>query len=186
MGKNKRRQIAYFDSVHNVNVECDSQEEIDVFNWMIEAVNRGLVIDFAYQPPSYKLSDTVKYIGLDNKERTLFREHIYSPDFKLTFCPAKAMKLAKELKVSINQADANELPVYIDVKGTFARSDGGRSFSINQKWVMQKHGIYIYKLVPKDFFKLFGVPKASTLTAKTKKPRKMFLSYPEMDVSLFN
>ena len=51
---------------------------------------------------------------------------------------------------------------------------------------MQKHGIYIYKLVPKDFFKLFGVPKASTLTAKTKKPRKMFLGYPEMDASLFN
>ena len=66
---------------------------------------------------------------------------------------------------------------YIDVKGTFAKSDGGRSFSINQKWTYNKHGIYVYKLVPKDFFKLFGVPEACKLTAKTKKPRKMYLGY---------
>lgn len=57
----------------------------------------------------------------------------------------------------------------------FAKNDGGRSFSINQKWMYQRYKLYVYKLVPKKFFSKFGCPKASFYTAKTKKARKNFV-----------
>lgn len=186
MGKNKRRTISVYDSVHSVQLECDSVEEVDFIQWCIEAVGQNILKDFRYQPDSFKLSDSISYLTVDGKSRCLFREHVYSPDFILTFEPNKYLALAKEFKVTLQQLQNNTIDVYIDVKGTFAKSDGGRSFSINQKWTYDKHGIYVYKLVPKDFFKLFGVPEACRLTAKTKKPRKMYLGYKNISQCLLN
>lgn len=186
MGKNKRNQIKFYDSFHDCSVNCDSVEEVDMYSWLLEAHDLGIVIDFKYQPKSYLLSDAVKYVNAEGKQRTLLREHIYSPDFEFTIEPKNCLKLAKELKLSQDQARRDWFKVCVDVKGTFAKSDGGRSFSINQKWLLQKHDVYVCKIVPKDFFKLFGVPKACQLTAKTKKPRKMYLGYPQIDLSLFN
>ena len=68
----------------------------------------------------------------------------------------------------------------IDTKGTFASNDGGRSFSINQKWVYAKYKVYVHKLVPKVFFEKFGVPENCKLTAKTKKPRKAFEGFKDI------
>lgn len=186
MGKNKRNQIKFYDSFHDLNVSCDSVEEVDMYSWLIEAHSLGVVVDFKYQPKSYLLSDTVKYVNVEGKQRTLLREHIYSPDFEFIIEPKKCLKLAKELRLTQDQASCDWFKICVDVKGTFAKSDGGRSFSINQKWLMQKHNVYVCKIVPKDFFKLFGVPKACQLTAKTKKPRKMYLGYPQIDLSLFS
>lgn len=180
MGKNKRRTISVYDSVHSVQLECDSIEEVDFIQWCIEAVAKNILDEFRYQPDSFKLFDSISYLTVEGKSRSLFREHVYSPDFKLTFNPNKNLALAKEFKVTQQQLQNNAVDVYIDVKGTFAKSDGGRSFSINQKWTYAKHGIYVYKLVPKDFFKMFGVPEACRLTAKTKKPRKMYIGYPSI------
>lgn len=66
----------------------------------------------------------------------------------------------------------------MDVKGSFNRNQ--RSFSIDQKWVYQKTGFYIYKLEPKKFFKKFGILDEFMFTEKTKKPSKVFEGYPLM------
>lgn len=174
MGKNKRRTIPAHDSVHNVDLELDSTEEYDFLQFCVEAYNLKILDEFQYQPRSFKLFDSINYQTIDGKTRSLFREHVYSPDFILTFQPSKCITLARELKVPKEKLLA-KVDVYIDVKGTFAKSDGGRSFSINQKWVYDKHKIYICKVVPKEFFAICGVPEACRLTAKTKKPRKMFI-----------
>lgn len=186
MGKNKRKQIEFYDSFHDRKEQLDSTEEVDMFHWLIEAQKLGIVSDFTYQPQSYVLFDAVKYVNVEGKTRTLLRDHVYSPDFEFIINPLQCKKLAKELKLSQVDASKSQFKVCIDVKGTFAKSDGGRSFSINQKWLLQKHNVFVCKIVPKDFFKLFGVPKACQLTEKTKKPRKMYLGYPQMDISLFN
>ena len=174
MGKNKRNQIEHFDEFHNVKVLCDSNEEVDMFNWLSEAAQLGIVIDYAYQPISYKLFEAEDYMNVEGKKRCLFREHVYSPDFSIKFNPSKFQQLAKEFKLSKSQAENQEFEVYIDVKGMFAKNDGGRSFSINQKWMYQKYKLYVYKLVPKEFFAKFGCPQASFYTVKTKKARKIF------------
>ena len=174
-GKNKRKHIAAFDNVHKVQLQLDSIEERDFLFWCCEAVELSIISDFEYQPKTFILSDAVKIQTCNNRLKSLFRQHVYTPDFSITFNGEKQKQLAIEFNISHEQiSDCNI--VYIDVKGTFNKNDGGRSFSINQKWVWQKFNIYINKLVPVVFFKKYGVPQKSVLTEKTKKPRKAFLN----------
>ena len=181
MGKNKRRQIQHHDSFHDVDVLCDSIEECDFIDWCSEAASKGLIIDFTYQPEPIKLFDAVKYKTFDKKDRTLFREHIYSPDFIVEFDPRSSQTLCKAFKLSYEDSQKESFQAYLDVKGTFQRNDGGRSFSLNQKWVYQKTGIYVQKIVPKEFFKLYGCPLNCFITRKTKKKRKIYSGYPGID-----
>lgn len=178
MGKNRRRTLQAYDSVHNVTVDADSEEECDFFEWLCEAYTLGIIQDFQYQPREFQLSDNINYNNIDGKSRCLFRAHVYNPDFQITFDHNKYLELSKEFKIDKSELSKHKsYDVYVDVKGTFAKSDGGRSFSINQKWVYDKYKLYIYKLVPKEFFKTFGVPERCRLTKKTKKPRKAYQGY---------
>lgn len=111
MGKNKRRQLEYFDKFHNKKLMCDSNEEIDTLNWLNEAADLGIVIEYVYQPSSLKLFDPVDYINVDGKKRCLFREHVYSPDFLVRFNPNKFQQLAKEFKLSKDQVSLQEVEV---------------------------------------------------------------------------
>ena len=174
MGKNKRKQISCFDEFHNVEVQCDSIEECDFLAWCSEMAQQKLIYDFTYQPESIKLFDKVDYIAYDGKKKSLFREHVYSPDFIIQINPRTSNILCKELKIPYEAMNLESFSVYLDVKGTFQRADGGRAFSLNQKWVYQKTGIYVMKLVPKEFFKKCGCPSNCFLTQKTKKLRKMY------------
>lgn len=129
---------------------------------------------FVYQPTTFQLSDPVKYRDSKGKERSLFREHVYSPDFTIDFDPLKYRNLMDEFKHIHDGKTA-----YIDVKGGFNRTQ--RSFTTDRKWVFQKYGIYIYELKPKDFFRKFGILKEFMFTDKTKKPSKVFEGYPIVD-----
>ena len=174
MGKNLRRQFAYVDSFHGKTLNCDSLEECDVLDWCVEAAQLGIIQDFEYQPQSIKLFDAVSYITWNNKSRSLLRDHVYSPDFCITFDPRAFQMLCKYFKISLADSQKESFQVYLDVKGTFQRNDGGRAFSINQKWVYQKTGIYVHKAVPKEFFAECGCPSACFKTRKTGKARKAF------------
>lgn len=77
----------------------------------------------------------------------------------------------------LSAAQTGQVSAYIDVKGQFAQHDGGRAFSLNQKWTWQKFGIYVSKVVPKLFCKKFGVAAASMKSNVTGKIRKMFIGY---------
>ena len=174
-GKNKRRQLEAYDEVHKLMLSVDSQEEVDMINWLNEAVEMKIIDNFRYQPPSYQLSDPVKYVDVDGKERTLYREHQYTTDFMVEFNPNQQHEIAKELKVPYEQLSSDSCSVFIDVKGTFNRN--ARSFSTDRKWLWQKFNVYIYELIPAKFFKLFGVPAKSILSAKRKQPRKCFQGF---------
>lgn len=178
-GKNKRRQFIFNDTVHNISLSCDSQEEIDFLNYCIESYNLGIFNDFEYQPQSFTLSENVKFKDINNKEKTLFREHIYTPDFKILFNGIKYKNLSNEFKIPLNNLSLNN-EIFIDVKGVFLRNDGGRSFSINQKWLYQRFKVYVYKLIPSKFFKFFGTPKEALYTKKTHKLRKCFENFPSI------
>lgn len=183
MGKNKRKQIDYFDSFHNIQLQLDSMEEVDTLDWLLEAQELGLIVDWEYQPNSIELFQSVNYVNIDNKTRCLFREHIYSPDFKIQFNPSKNAILAKEFKLTKQQAQQENFEIVIDVKGVFNKTE--RAFSLNQKWVYQKTGIYVYKLVPKEFFKKAGCPKVCFITRKTGKKRKVYAGYKSIS-EIFN
>ena len=177
-GKNKRRQLEAFDKFHNAALSVDSVEEKDFINWLNEAIELSVITDFDYQPPAYQLAEPVKYVDVDGKQRTLFREHIYSTDFVVEFDPNFSKALSKELKVPYSELSSNRCSAFIDTKGTFNRNS--RSFGTDRKWVWQKYGTYIYELVPQKFFKDFGVPENCRLTEKTKKPRSAYRGFPSI------
>lgn len=177
MGKNKRQQFEAFDKVHGRTVMVDSREEMDMLAWLCEAKDLGLILDFEYQPAAIKLFDSVDFVNSQGKKRSLFREHVYTPDFIVKFRPGVSEQLDVQFKVPFDRMRQNEFKAYIDVKGGFMSNGSGRSFSINQKWIYQLTGIYVQKIVPKDFFRKCGCPVESFVTRKTGKSRKMFQGY---------
>ena len=177
MGKNKRRQFECYDSFHDKKLECDSIEECDFIQWCLEATNLKIIKDFIYQPEPIQLFDAVSYLDFQGKKKSLLRDHIYSPDFCIIFDPGAFPILAKQFKIPYAQMSLNESSIYLDIKGTFQRNGGDRSFSLNQKWVFQKTGIYVSKIIPENFFKECGCPQACFLSKKLKKARKKFIGF---------
>ena len=190
MGNNKKSKLTFLDPTSKITYEVDSNEEIQFFEWLIEAKTLGIVLDYKYQPESFKLTDKMTYIPLfdnkKNKEKHLLAEHVYTADFKIVFDFKYGQKLSKKFKISKENLDQNgNIIVYVDVKGGFMSNGSGRSFSINQKIVYMLHHIYINKVVPKEFFLDLGCPVKLFMTAKTNKPSKVFAGYPTIE-SIFN
>ena len=177
MGKNKRRQIECYDSFHEKKLECDSVEECDFIEWCCEAASLSIIKDFIYQPEPIKLFDATSYLDFQGKKKSLLRDHVYSPDFCIIFDPGAFPLLAKQFKIPYEQMSLASSSIYLDVKGTFQRNGGDRSFSLNQKWVFQKTGIYVSKIIPEKFFKDCGCPQACFYSKKLKKLRAKFKDF---------
>lgn len=144
------------------NITYDSKEEVEFAQWCEEAQRLGVINNYSYHNKVYTLSEKNKY----------FRAHIYTPDFQ----------------IEINDKFCHLFPdqtMIIDVKGAFAKHDGERSFRINQKWVYDKYGIYIHKVIPKEWFEKYGVPKECRFTEKTKKERECYKDFKDIDKKFF-
>ena len=187
-GKNKNAKEIPFD-IDGKTYMLDSQEEWCMFNWIKEMKERGLLLDYVYQPPHWELTpkfdyepfppvDVKKRGGkVERKMKFLMHPHVYTADFTLTF-DARNLKLMGYLgqvfKLRCDDVKDGKLTLVVDVKGTFMSNDGGRSFSINQKLMMSVHNVYVSKFVPKVAFKKLGVPKRCATTMKSGKASKVF------------
>ena len=187
-GKNRNAKEIPFD-IDGKTYMLDSQEEWCMFNWIKEMKERGLLLDYVYQPPHWELTpkfdyepfppvDVKKRGGkVERKMKFLMHPHVYTADFTLTF-DARNLKLMGYLgqvfKLRCDDVKDGKLTLVVDVKGTFMSNDGGRSFSINQKLMMAVHNVYVSKFVPKVAFKKLGVPKRCATTMKSGKASKVF------------
>ena len=183
-GKNKNAKEIPFE-IDGHTYMLDSQEEWCMFNWIKEMKERGLLLDYVYQPEHYDLSPRYEYTPYpvvkdkkgNVKTKFLMHPHVYTADFKLMF-DANNLNLMSYLgqvfKLRLDDVNDGVLTLVVDVKGTFMSNDGGRSFSINQKLMMAVHNIYVSKFVPKEAFKKLGVPKRCTTTMKSGKASKVF------------
>ena len=120
MGKNTRKQVEAFDKVHNVLLSVDSLEEVEFIEWLNVACEMKIIKDFKYQPKSFELFKPQTWVNSNGKNRTLFREHIYTADFIIWFDKNKFPKLADEFKVFATNASniaEGSYAYYIDVKG---------------------------------------------------------------------
>lgn len=182
MGKNKKSKLQYFDKFKNLNVDVDSNEEWQFYAWLVEAKELGICLEYEYQPQPFLLCEKQKYIPLANnpkqKEKHLLSEHSYTCDFRFTL-DIKYLNIYSQLfKISRNDLDdAGNVIIYIDIKGGFNLHGGDRLMSIHQKLVMEKFGKYINKIVPKDAFRIIGVPQECRYTIKTKKVSHVFDGY---------
>ena len=180
-GKNKNAKEIPFE-IDGHTYMLDSQEEWCMFNWIKEMKERGLLLDYVYQPEHWELTPRFvdeKYANVPKpfKTKFLMHPHVYTADFTLKF-DANNLNLMRYLgqafKLRLDDVKDGVLTLVVDVKGTFMSNDGGRSFSINQKLMMAVHNIYVSKFVPKVAFKKLGVPKRCTTTMKSGKASKVF------------
>jgi hypothetical protein len=110
------------------------------------------------------------------KNQVLLEEHIYTPEFVVTWTQ-KGSELFVDSLVGSSTGKLNKpfIKTYgydtlIEVKPEFDQNSMERLFKINQKWVWDKHEVYINLVKPLKLFEKTFVPKKYLLTA-TGKPR---------------
>lgn len=148
----------------------DSDEERHFYSWLLEAEETGIVSDIEYQPRSFELSPRAsmkieKQLKTKTKmvDKFLLHPHKYTTDFSFEwhgmgspFVMIKGM-------------------CWVDVKGTFNKYGDPKQFSINQKWIYQKYGIFINKVVPQKLFLKTFCPEACRYTPKRRDPVKKYI-----------
>lgn len=182
MGRNKKSNVEVLDEFTSTKVTVDSNEEYYIYQWAMECKKLGIIKEYVYQPESFHLTDKFTYVPLFGnvkcKEKHLLQDHIYSADFKFVFDMKYGEKLAQYFKIGQQSVNKDgDIEVWVDVKGTFQRFGGDRSFSINQKLVYDKHKIYVQKITPKECFAILGAPHAARYTIKKKSVSHVFDGY---------
>lgn len=163
------------------SIEFDSPEESQFYAWCEEAKMAGLLKSFQYQPREFELAERVSitieevYVTKVRKERKtrtvdrfVFHPHHYTPDFLLI--PGTLHEYSHPFITT------NPDEIWIDVKGGFSVHNDEKPFSINQKWMYQKHGLIVNKVVPEKFFIQMWVPEIARYTPKQGKLVKKYVN----------
>lgn len=162
MFKKKKQKPAYN------GITFDSTEEIEFYQWCEEAKNAGLILDFVYQPEKYILSN--KRVELTGE--LILNPHVYTADFQIYRSSGVFDSVLKKSFIG-----SSVQFFMIDIKGFASLYDDGRTFKINQKWMYDKYGVYVNKVIPEEFFNETWVPVQARYTAKTKKEKKKYLKF---------
>jgi len=156
----------------------DSDEEREFYAWLLEAEYAGLITDIEYQPGSLSLSSRAS-IQIEKKlktktkmvEKFLLHRHEYTPDFVFEWTgPGQG-----------NPFVSGPIKTWVDVKGGFNAHGDPKQFSINQKWVYQKFGIFVNKVVPEKLFCKTWVPEDCRWTPKRHDPVKKYIGVLTVD-----
>jgi hypothetical protein len=130
----------------------DSDEE-EFFNfWCKEALENDIIEWFKYSQETFLLSEP----KFNHYSKSLLQKHVYTDDFQL--CIDYNSRYEKIMNKIFKETGIRGYK-YIDIKGVFNKHGGDREFSINRKWVMEKHGKFINKIVPEKLFKKTWVPE---------------------------
>jgi len=168
----------------------DSPEEAYVSWYLDELVEAGYVEDYVPQPKSFTLSEKGSFAWekvLKTKSKrmssTLIQGHIYTPDFLIDWDREanglffKNLLFAGENSKYAMFANRRDGPLvyytYIEVKSIFDRNNMTRLFTINQKWMYDKYGIYVQKVIPQKLFEQTFTPERYLLTDMGKQKRKL-------------
>ncbi len=175
--KGKKKQILFEDKIHGDTVDVDSTEEWYAFGFFSDLHEMGLVRDFVYQPPSFQLTPKFNYSPAvpagckQPKDKFLFHPHVYTADFKVEAyvdSPKLLLYFSKVFKIPASSVKADPdtgrliADIWVDVKGGWIHR--AAEFSINQKLVYERFGIYVNKFVPKEAFRKMGCPKCAAKT----------------------
>ena len=166
-----------------------SKEEEYFSYYLDELIDLQYVEYWKYEPFSFKLSEEVSYsydkpLKTKKKEvtKTFLHAHEYTPDFLIQWTD-KADRVFTRMIDNYSYfpgiyfiADSHRQS-YVDVKPAFDRHNMTRLFVINQKWVFEKYGAYVQKIVltgtKNALFQATFTPYKYLITDKTGKPRAL-------------
>jgi hypothetical protein len=135
-----------------------NDEEKNFYYFLLELENNNIISNIKYEEKSFLLSDKIEYEDIIKlktkvkiKTKTLLHPHEYTPDF--TFEVINKVIANSIFKITFRGV------CYIDVKGEFTRNfNSSITFPLNQKWMYQRYGIYVEKVIPNSLFKKTFLP----------------------------
>lgn len=162
-----------------------SDEEYSFYLWLLEAVEHGLVEKWAYEPTTFVIHEDVlvnkieymktkqKYIDdvplFENAHHGALR---YTPDFVFTLTP-KGMKMFRD-NVFWRQCQCQRAHesfiIHVDVKGSYNPHGGTKGFFLKQRFMWDRHMLYVSKVSPDYFFKRTWAPESYRWMKNRRKP----------------
>lgn len=149
-----------------VRENFDSDEEYYFCHWLEEMKAIGVVISYQHHPKPLPLSGKVIVPHLDKdrkgnpkrKDVFIMHDHIYEYDYLVLLNPDYEKRLFsttdnywKELPVVANRRKDGRLLWLVEVKPSYMKDQGSNTrFPLNQKWVWEKYGLYVQKVIPED------------------------------------
>jgi len=172
----------------------DSPEELWFRWWIDEVVEAGYIYSYHYHPEPYLLAPAFSYkydkhLKTKTKilESNLLAPHIYTPDYRIDWHKNAEGIFYNSIRDRVNlksipfvaqetEDGYNSYYSIVEIKAYFSKFHAVKEFSINQKWIMQKHGVYVHKIIIsniKGLFKYTFCPGKYLLTDKAKKNRTL-------------
>ncbi len=143
--------------VHN-GITFDSEEEVEFYHWLEEALRHGIISEFKFHNDVFKLMENQRVVCDKSMRKQGFltlQDVEYQLDFKM-IATDKFFEMTKKL------VPASDGWIYIDTKSEYTGNDS--VFSIKQKLMYQQHGLYVNRVVPLTFFKETWRPERAGLT----------------------
>ena len=142
------------------DAKYDSNEELWFTYYLDELKVAGFISEWKSQPQEYVLSEPVVYTWLQKfktkdklKSSALLQGHKYTPDFTVSWNSCARNIFFNTIDGGVNLKNVpffahsgNNISI-VDVKPAFDMNNMTRLFIINQKWVMEKYGIYVQKII---------------------------------------
>lgn len=147
-------------------IAYESLEELAFLQWASEARKAGY-IQHIERAASYLLSDAVHHnwaqqLKTKSKPMTqlLLHGHSYTPEFRITwnrcalgtFVHLFNMQCKKEA-LFVGHYEVGELVTIVEVKPLFDQNNMERLFKVNQKWMWEKHKVFVNLVKPQQLFK---------------------------------
>lgn len=167
-------------------IEYDSLEELGMLQWLFELKTQGIVKSIR-RAESYLLCDglynnyaeQMKRVNSRPVAQNLLHGHSYTPEFEVVWDYTKARdlfvwdhlgKACKFDKLFIGRFVVNptnqaaEFVTIIEVKPSFDQNNMERLFKLNQKWMWDKHKIFVNLVKIQELFPKSFTPKAYLTT----------------------
>lgn len=168
-------------------IEWESFEELSFLYWAFELKNQGYIKSLK-RSESFLLCDSMVHdfvVNLKTKSKPaselVLHGHSYTPEFIIEWDPKARDKIFSALLGQsrycaplISQTSIN-VPhnySYVEIKPMFDQNNMERLFKVNQKWMWQKHGVFVNLIKPKQLFQQTFTP-AEYLKTPSGKPRKL-------------
>jgi hypothetical protein len=170
---------------------CDSYPEKYTLMWLFELEEAGFIVEGSIQrSESYLLFNTVSRNWVERlktksnpRVETLLAAHLYTPDFVFTLtAKGKSCGLFSDIDGDCRLRKRNGFNlihqkgvVHIETKGKSFRTanDTLEKFSVDRKWVWEKHQVYVNLFICDQVFPKTWTPSDYRVTDKTLKPRKI-------------
>jgi len=175
-------------------IAWESYEELYFLYWIYELKDKEYVYSIQ-RAPSFGLSQGLSSTYLERlktktKERTqkILEEHSYNPEFlilwnqkaveeKIIWQLPSVPKYQKQIIAQRHKDSSNQPAQYwhslIEVKPIWDHQNMTRLFKLNQKWMWDKHGIFVNLIFPKRLFQATFTPNDYLYTEKKRDKRSI-------------